>query len=113
MRKVMELADIRWDRYPAVAEHAMARRWVESQVLLGMAPSTVDAYARSIQDFLVFCKQAEVLANEATRDEVAHYVGDLRRRPSPYGAKVMASNPEIGLSNATLHQRLTAVRLFF
>ena len=39
MRKVMEIADIRWDRYPAVAEHAMARRWIENQVLLGMAPN--------------------------------------------------------------------------
>ena len=113
MQKVMELADIRWDRYPAVAEHAMARRWVENQVLLGMAPNTVDAYARAIQDFLVFCKQAGVMATEATRDEIAHYVGDLRRRPSPYGAKVPDLNPRIGLSNATLQQRLTAVRLFF
>ena len=113
MRKMMELADIRWDRYPAVAEHAMARRWVESQVLLGMAPSTVDAYSRAIQDFLAFCEQAVVLATEATRDDIAHYVGDLRRRPSPYGAKVLTSNQETGLSNATLQQRLTAVRLFF
>jgi integrase len=62
---------------------------------------------------LVFCEQAEVLATEATRDEIAHYVGDLRRRPSPYGAKVLRLDSGAGLSNATLQQRLTAVRLFF
>jgi len=38
---MMDLEDIRWDRYSAVAEHAMARRWIENQVLLGMAPSGV------------------------------------------------------------------------
>ena len=86
MRRVMNLEDIRWDRYPAVAEQAMARRWIENQVLLGMAPNTVDAYARAVQDFLVFCEQAGVSATEATRDEIARYVGDLRQRPNPRGA---------------------------
>ncbi|HEC34961.1 MAG TPA: site-specific integrase [Anaerolineae bacterium] len=113
MRKVMDLDDIRWDRYPAVAEHADARRWIESQVLLGMASNTVDAYARAIQDFLLFCEQAGVLAAEAARDEIAQYVGDLRRRPSPHGANIVALDSGAGLSNATLQQRLTAVRLFF
>ena len=113
MRKVIDLDDIRWERYPAVAEHAVARRWIESQVLLGMAPNTVDAYARAIQDFLVFCEQAGVETVDATRDEIAQYVGDLRRRPSPRGANILALDSGAGLSNATLQQRLTAVRLFF
>lgn len=113
MRKIMDLEDIRWDRYPTVAEHAMARRWIENQVLLGMAPNTVDAYARSVQDFMVFCEQAGISATEATRDEIAQYVGDLRRRPNPHGAKILLLDSGAGLSNATLQQRLTAVRLFF
>jgi len=113
MRKVMDLDDIRWDRYPAVAEHPMARRWIESQALLGMAPNTVDAYARAVQDFLVFCERTEIEAAEATRDEIAQYVGDLRRRPSPQGANIVALDSGAGLANATLQQRLTAVRLFF
>lgn len=113
MRKVMDLEDIRWDRYPAVAEDKLARRWIETQVLLGMASNTVEAYARAVQDFLVFCEKAGVLASEAARDEIAQYVGDLRRRPSPHGGKIVALDAETGLSNATLQQRLTAVRLFF
>ncbi|MFQ5859040.1 MAG: tyrosine-type recombinase/integrase [Anaerolineae bacterium] len=113
MCKMMNLDDIRWDRYPTVAEHAMARRWIESQVLLGMAPNTVDAYARGVEDFLAFCEQAGILAADATRDEVARYVGDLRQRPSPQGANILALDSGAGLSNATLQQRLTAVRLFF
>jgi len=113
MRKVMDLEDIRWDRYPAVAEQAMARTWIENQVLLGMAPNTVDAYARSVQDFLVFCEKAGISATGASHDEIAQYVGDLRRRPSPHGAKILLLDSGAGLSNATLQQRLTAVRLFF
>ena len=113
MHKMMELEDIRWGRYPAVAEHAGARRWIETQVLLGMAPNTVDAYARAVQDFLAFCEQAGIVATRATRDQIAEYVGDLRRRPNPRGAKIMLLGSGAGLSNATLQQRLTAVRLFF
>jgi len=70
MRKMMDLEDVRWDRYPAVAGHDMARRWIETQVLLGMAPNTVDAYARGVQDFLAFCEGARILATEATRDQI-------------------------------------------
>ena len=113
MHKMVDLEDIRWDRYPAVAEQVMARRWIENQVLLGMAPNTVDAYARSVQDFLVFCEKAGISATAATRDEIAQYVGDLRRRPNPHGAKILLLDSGAGLSNATLQQRLTAVRLFF
>jgi integrase/recombinase XerD len=113
MRTVMGLEDIRWDRYPTVAEHTTARRWIECQVHLGMATSTVDAYARAIQDFLAFCERAGIRADEATRDEVAQYVGDLRRRSSPHGANILVLDSGVGLANATLQQRLTAVRLFF
>ena len=56
MRKMMDLEDIRWDRYPAVAEQAMARQWIENQVLLGMAPNTVDAYARAVQETTEFAE---------------------------------------------------------
>jgi integrase/recombinase XerD len=47
-----------------------------------------------------------------TRGDIAGYVGELLRSPkaSPGAA---ASAPPFGLANATLQQRLTAVRLFF
>ena len=40
-------------------------------------------------------------------------VGDLRRRPNPRSAKILVLDSGTGLSNATLQQRLTAVRLLF
>jgi integrase/recombinase XerD len=113
MRRVMDVEDIHWERYPAVAEDELARRWIELQVVLGMAPNTVEAYARALQDFLLFCERARVVPSEAARGEISQYVGDLRRRRSPNGDQTMALDAGHGLSNATLQQRLTAVRLFF
>ena len=66
-----------------------------------------------MQDFLVYCDRNGIQAQEATRDEIARYVGDLRQRPSPRGSNVVQLDSGVGLSNATLQQRLTAVRLFF
>jgi len=40
-------------------------------------------------------------------------VRDLTRRPNHRGANVVALDSEVGLANATLQQRLVAVRLFY
>lgn len=113
MLAMLDPTEIRWDRYPAVARNSTARRWIEGQVLLGLAPNTIDAYARAVQDFLSFCERTNIQASNATRDDIACYVGDLRRRPSPGGGNVLTLDSGLGLANATLQQRLTAVRLFF
>jgi integrase/recombinase XerD len=105
---------IEWFRYPFVAANALAKAWVTTETLLGLAPNTLDAYARGLDDFLGFCQRAEISPVTATRGDLARYVGDLRERPHPashQGAPDLA--PSTGLSNATLQQRLTAVRLFF
>jgi site-specific recombinase XerD len=44
---------------------------------------------------------------------VAGYVRDLRERPGRRGVNVVAIASGVGLSNATLQLRLTAVRLFY
>ena len=43
----------------------------------------------------------------------ARYVRDLRERPSRRGVNVVALDSGVGLANATLQQRLVAVRLFY
>jgi site-specific recombinase XerD len=110
---MLDPAEIRWERYPAVAQDPLTRRWLETQVLLGLAPNTIDAYGRAVQGFLAYCQQGGIQAREATREEIARYVGDLRRRPNPKGPNVLSFDSGAGLANATLQQRLTAVRLFF
>jgi integrase/recombinase XerD len=113
MKRLTNIDDIAWSRYPAVAKHAVAKRWLELQVLLGLATNTIDAYARALQDFLAYCGKTNIEPVQATRDQIAQYVGDLRRRPNPHGTKILNLDSGAGLSNATLQQRITAVRLFF
>jgi site-specific recombinase XerD len=105
--------EIRWDRFPRVQVTAEGKKWLEVQHMLGLASNTIEAYARGLEDFLRWCKGAGVEAVSAGRAELASYVGDLRRRPGPRGKGVVALDSGTGLSNATMQQRLTAVRLFF
>ena len=105
---------IEWFRYPYVAAHTPAKAWLTTETLLGLAPETLDAYARGLDDFLSFCERAEIDPLTAKRGELARYVGDLRTRPQKIRRSASSDlTPPIGLSNATLQQRLTAVRLFF
>ena len=105
---------IEWFRYPFVAANDLAKTWLTTETLLGLAPNTLDAYARSLNDFLGFCQHADISPITATRADLARYVGDLRGRPRPNSHQdASALTPSTGLSNATLQQRLTAIRLFF
>ena len=105
--------EIRWDRFPRVQGTAEGKQWLEIQHMLGLAANTVEAYGRGLEDFLRWCESAHVDAVETGRAELASYVGDLRCRPGPRGKGVVALDSGVGLSNATMQQRLTAVRLFF
>ena len=88
-------------------------RWLGVQRDLGRSPQTVEAYARSLTDYLGFCERAGVDASVAGRAEIARYVRDLRERPGRHGANVIALASGAGLSIATLQLRVTVVRLFY
>lgn len=106
------MQDVSWARYPRLAQTPRARSWLQIQANLGLAPSTVDAYGRALEEYLDFCSQREITAEAATREHVSWYVHDLTARPNPRGNKVRMLDSGFGLANATLQQRLTAVRLF-
>ena len=105
--------EVRWERFPSVAGLAEGKQWLEIQSMLGLAHNTVEAYGRGLEDFLRWCGRSRVVARCAGRDDVARYVVDLRQRRGPRGERVVALDSGAGLSNATIQQRLTAVRLFF
>ncbi len=104
---------ILWDRFPAVERLSEGKQWLDIQHMLGLAPNTMDAYGRALEDFLGWCERRSVAATSASRADVAGYVGDLRQRPGARGTGVVSLGSGGGLSNATMQQRLTAVRLFF
>ena len=95
------MSEIRWELYPLVAVHERSRAWLQLQSHLQLAPTTLDAYGRSLNDFLAFCQRCEIVPETITREQVALYVQDLAHRPNPKGAKVLSIEGGRGLSNST------------
>lgn len=100
-------------RWPVLARHEQAGAWLQLWADLGRAPSTIDAYARALTEYLLSCERAGADPITATRAQVASYVHELTSRPSRRGPNVVSFDSGVGLANATLQQRLVAVRLFY
>jgi len=107
------VTDVRWERYPLVRADPLARGWLQIRADLGLAPNTIEAYGRALQGYLSFSSQAAVVPETAGRAHIAAYVHELTTRPRASGAGVRALESGAGLANATLQQRLVAVRLFY
>ena len=106
--------DICWERYPLLAEHLYGRKWLTIQHNLGLAQNTIEAYGRALEDYFVFSKTQAVGPAKASKMHIAAYVRDLSTRPVPSRtASRRPMEPQAGLSNATIQQRLTVVRLFY
>jgi integrase/recombinase XerD len=103
---------VRWELYPLVAASELPSAWLQLQSHLQLAPKTVDAYGRCLNDFLAFCQRSGIVPEAITRQQVALYVHDLAHRPNPKGAKILSIERSRGLSNSTLQQRITVLRLF-
>lgn len=107
------------ERFPAIATCIHAQKWVQLQSDFGRAPHTVDAYTRALEDYLSFCSRQAIHPETAKRGDIAKYVHDLSSRPNPRrtaGVVVRVVDSGVGglgLSNATMQQRLTVVRLFY
>ena len=71
------MTGVRWDKYPAVVPSNWAGPWLEMQGNLGLAPNTIDAYGRALEDYLRFCRTAGVDEATAGREHVARWVNDL------------------------------------
>lgn len=104
---------ILWERYPQVATFPDARIWLTIQGDLGLASATLDAYGRALQDYLTFCLDHLIAPETATRAHIAAYVSDLLGRSHRQGPNVIQFASKTGLANATIQQRLVAVRLFY
>lgn len=100
-------------RWPMLARCPEALDWLRIQTDLGLAPRTLEAYARGLADYLTVCIREEIDPLNSGRAEIARYVRDLTERPSPRGATIVSIDSGIGLANATLQQRLVVVRLFY
>ena len=106
------MSEIRWELYPLVAVHERSCAWLQLQSHLQLAATTLEAYGRSLNDFLAFCQRCEIVPETITREQVALYVQDLAHRPNPKGAKMLSIEGGRGLSNSTMQLRITVLRLF-
>jgi integrase/recombinase XerD len=100
-------------RWPVLARCPDGLTWLGIQADLGLAPRTIEAYARGLTDYLLVCEREGIDPLTAERAEIARYVRDLTERPSRRGPNVVTLDSGVGLANATLQQRLVAVRLFY
>lgn len=107
------MEDIQWDRYPQVKLVRWARTWLTIQKNMGLATATIDAYARALQDYFTFCLDRNIKPETATREHIAAYVNYLLVSPRRNGARGEPAASVIGLSNATIQQRLVVVRLVY
>src|SRR5258708_6970012 len=106
------MSEVRWELYPLVAEVELARAWLQMQANLQLAPKTIDAYGRCLGDFLAFCTGEQLVPEAITREQVALYVQDLAHRPHTKGERIISLDYGVGVSNATMQQRITVLRLF-
>ena len=88
------MPDVRWEQYPLVASHEQATAWLQLQAHLQLAPNTIDAYGRCLNDYLAFCTQHHFTPETITREQIALYVQDLAHRPNPKGARI-GSKPSV------------------
>lgn len=111
MAKVASLEE----RWPILAAVPPALAWLGMRADLGLADRTIDAYGWGLSEYLAFCAAAEVDPLLARREHVARFVRELTNRPArrARGNAVVSSSGCPHLSNATVQQRLTAVRLFY
>ena len=109
------MSDQHCARFPLVDEHLHARTWLKVQSDLGLSSNTIAAYGRGLNDYLHFACSIGVDPLLASREHIALYVAELRSRPSPRSAGIGtgAKLGRVGLANATMQLRLTAVRLFY
>jgi site-specific recombinase XerD len=108
-----QMVDVRWEHFPRVSVSETARAWLVLGMNLGLAANTLDAYGRALEEFITFSAGTGVAVIAATRDHIASYVRYLTSRPNRRGPKVVALDSGAGLANATLQQRITAVRLYY
>jgi integrase/recombinase XerD len=87
---------IRWERCPLVAADLHACSWLTLQARRGLASNTVEAYSRALERYLKFLDSHCLSSASASRGDVGLYLASFQSE----------------LSNATVQQLLTVVRLF-
>ncbi|MEU7189444.1 site-specific integrase [Streptomyces sp. NPDC045369] len=107
------MVDVPWGKFPTLAAGREARRWLQFLANIGRAPNTIDAYGRAVEGHLRFCAAEGAEPLDAKADTVAAWVGEMLERTPVRPRREGATLAGPGLANATVQQRLVAVRSFY
>jgi len=100
LTSIFAVQPVRWDRCPVAAAHPLCRAWLTFQSHRGLAKNTLDAYSQGLEVFLRFLSHQQLSVPAVTRVHIGAYLASLQ-------------NHNGYLSNATVQQRLTVLRLFY
>ncbi len=84
-----------------VSSQASVDEWLYLLCCLGRAPATVTAYRRCLTHYLAYCRASRVAPEGATLENVSLYV------------RTLLPGSSTSIANSSLHQRLTAIRLWY
>src|ERR1700730_13373375 len=87
------------------------REWLQFQAARGLAANTLDAYGRDLDAYLRFLASTGISFGSVVRNTLGAYIRSITVLAAP---RVLKDGRETRttLSNATLQQHLTVVRLF-
>jgi integrase/recombinase XerD len=102
-----------WRHFPHVVSYEHARRWLQFTANIGRARNTIEAYGRALDDHLGFCGSIGADPLKLRSDVIAAWIGELHERPNSRAANVLHLDSRVGLSNATIQQRIIAARSFY
>src|SRR5579859_3145738 len=107
------MTEVQCSHFPLVAAYEHAHRWLQLTGHLGRAHNTLDAYGRAVDDHLRFCRAVGADPLTSRPDVIAAWIGDLHERPNSRAVNMLHLDSRVGLSNATIQQRIIAVRSFY
>jgi site-specific recombinase XerD len=84
-----------------VHDQASVEEWLHLLFCLGRAPATITAYRRCLAHYLTYCGASRVAPEGATLENVSLYV------------RTLLPGSATSIANSSLHQRLTAIRLWY
>lgn len=94
------VAPVRWELFPLAADHSLSRDWLTFQSQRGLSRNTLDAYCRGLEIFLRFLAAHQLMIPAVTRAHIGAYLASMQ-------------SERTAISNATVQQRITVLRLFY
>jgi integrase/recombinase XerD len=91
---------IRWNLFPLAASDSLCRAWLTFQSQRGLSRNTLEAYCRGLELFLRFLADQKLAVATVTGADVGGYLAVMQARGTV-------------ISNATVQQRITVLRLFY